>query len=544
MRRSRPPDDDVVDGFTNTTKQQATKPMENTDSIEVHRGEVNGWCKLCLLQTSTLISHISPTFSSLLLLFLGTNLINFTESFEEEGLFGLTLGIANATVSQTVAFASAAVSTGASVLMRDNHHHHHHNCNNFHNEQQLITPKDESRHNNQIEKEQSHPGILQFAHHITDMMLSAISPVLSVDVVFGRKTQCHHIDRNGKPIIHMNNQQHRMKKSDTDTTCSLSERFYDADSCCDRSEYYDATSYDLGASSLYQDCKEDTVNDPTFWAGKDIPRQIIVEKQAVSPNCYYLDVSEMISELLPFEDFPLERDEEGNAFFEIEDLNTIGDDACLRTMLDIMVECALGLAKDDDGSREITWLPESDTKKSIERLGCEGGRLLDDVILKYTASMRGGLQMLKTRGIVDMMAVDLRDLLLDCKRVTEFNKNSRGKRDLCTFQHGSIGDTRVVENEMCVPVVGRLVTLALTHSRPLDNDAGFVIVSRSVKRSLNEQIHSFYSVSILKAIGYQTELTNIAQMEASLPIPKFLMHRVALKGATDFFENVRSLRPN
>ncbi|EED89125.1 predicted protein [Thalassiosira pseudonana CCMP1335] len=292
-----------------------------------------------------------------------------------------------------------------------------------------------------------------------------------------------------------------MKKSDTDTTCSLSERFYDADSCCDRSEYYDATSYDLGASSLYQDCKEDTVNDPTFWAGKDIPRQIIVKKQAVPPNCYYLDVSEMISELLPFEDFPLERDEEGNAFFEIEDLNTIGDDACLRTMLDIMVEGALGLANDDDGSREITWLPESDTKKRIERLGCEGGRLLDDEILKYTASMRGELQMLKTMGIVDMMAVDLRDLLLD-------------------------------------------FTLALTHSRPLDNDAGFVIVSRSVKRSLNEQIHSFYSVSILKAIGYQTELTNIAQMEASLPIPKFLMHRVALKGATDFFENVRSLRPN
>jgi hypothetical protein len=93
-------------------------------------------------------------------------------------------------------------------------------------------------------------------------------------------------------------------------------------------------------------------------------------------------------------------------------------------------------------------------------------------------------------------------------------------------------------------VGGKVETLSLTHSRPLlDDNAGFVIVSRSVKKELNDDISNpCFSISSLRSIEgtEKTELTTLTSI-SSLPIPNFLMHRVAFYGADDFFCNLRKI---
>lgn len=105
---------------------------------------------------------------------------------------------------------------------------------------------------------------------------------------------------------------------------------------------------------------------------------------------------------------------------------------------------------------------------------------------------------------------------------------------------------------MQIPLVGgKVETLSLTHSRSLqsfsdgsvESDEGFVIVSRSVKKELNDAVDNpCFSVSKLRSIAGKdkTELTTLTSI-SSLPIPQFLMHRVAFYGADDFFGNLRKI---
>ena len=154
--------------------------------------------------------------------------------------------------------------------------------------------------------------------------------------------------------------------------------------------------------------------------------------------------------------------------------------------------------------------------------------------------------MLKTLGIVNMTPIQLNDLLLDCTKVQEYNKFSLGKKDLCAFFYPLCGgQVKVVEHIMQVPIVGgKVETLSLTHSRPLlDDSSGFVIVSRSIKKELNDDVpNPCFSISSLRSIegNEKTELTTLTST-TSLPIPKFLMNRVAFYGADDFFCNLRKI---
>jgi len=206
-----------------------------------------------------------------------------------------------------------------------------------------------------------------------------------------------------------------------------------------------------------------------------------------------------------------------------------------------MLDKSLRIAND---SKDLCWRPDNSTKEILQCYSHnhteECNETLESNVLKWTSG-----NMLKTLGIVDIPPLDLIDLLLDCDRVNLLNKYSVGKEDVCTFAGVQTCEAKIVKNDMKIPVVGgTLQTLCITHSRHIENDNcgdSYIIVTQSeLKDALPNPL---YSISVLRPVlnSDKTELTNIAQL-ASMNIPKFLKHKVVSMGATDFFNNLRSLR--
>ncbi len=173
--------------------------------------------------------------------------------------------------------------------------------------------------------------------------------------------------------------------------------------------------------------------------------------------------------------------------------------------------------------------------------------------------------MLRTQGAVDMSPLHLRELLLDCDRVRSINKNLIHKENVVVLAPppgiSLAGDgtgvgtmttttttTKIVRHMMKVPIVGStIVGLSLTHSRLLeDGEGGYLIVSRSVvdcDSPTMEPANPYCSISVLRPVPgnpNKTILTNVART-SSIPIPKFLVEKVASMAAVDFFNNLRCL---
>jgi hypothetical protein len=220
-----------------------------------------------------------------------------------------------------------------------------------------------------------------------------------------------------------------------------------------------------------------------------------------------------------------------------------------RAMLDLMVESALRLTS-ESADVECPWKAEGDTKKILQRVNnnVDCVRLLENAVLKWTGILKSGqeeLRLIKTRGVVNMPPRDLKDLLIDCSRGHLVNKNSLGKTDMCVYPCG-VGTTTIVENTMKIPIVGgEIQCTSLTHSRLLEGTSGsYIIVSKSVQDQLDHTTQlPYYSVSVLRPCGekgLKSDLVNVAQI-SQVPVPKFLVNKIAFTSAVDFFNNLRNI---
>mmetsp|Transcript_35251 Transcript_35251/g.74438 ORF Transcript_35251/g.74438 Transcript_35251/m.74438 type:complete len:492 (-) Transcript_35251:44-1519(-) len=357
----------------------------------------------------------------------------------------------------------------------------------------------------------------------------------------------------GNADKNMNHSQRAMERKliKADVESCSSSLFYDADSC-DESIYYDApntihtdaTSSFTSPSPTEESCNDDVNDQP-------VPTSIVFRE---SPT-FYIDMTNMISEF-DHAEIPLAKSPVDNA-----NLYAIcgGDEGLdsFHSMLDVLVNRSLKIATVDGLTattvdQEFHWKVDGHTNKILQRHSIhrheEWSKMLESEVLKWTSSIRShdsnsDTPMLRTQGVIDMTPSNLKDLLLDCKRVRLFNKHSLGKEDLCTFPNVESGEAKIVKHEIRIPVVGGTIqSLFLTHSRCIEN-GGFIIISQSVKRQFNDTISSpFYSISILRPVpnSDKTELTNITQI-SSMPIPKFLMQKVGFMGADDLFKNLRAL---
>jgi hypothetical protein len=445
-------------------------------------------------------------------------------------------------------------------------------------------------------------GIMSIASTIANIMLGAISPLL----VQQQQHHYHLPERNVR-----RDQQILMKRGTTtqpiflhaETMNSFNDhsttdlgQFFDAnDSCCRSSSnhaesvYYDATSSTRSLSStddsfVSSDDAEDNSDDAYAEVNgchigdvellepeHSIPQHVVLAYDdsttaTISTPTFYLDLSDVLSE--EEQDVITSTHEECIVYKENSKLYIVRDTVIYREsfhrVLNILVERSFCIAQmdddcspcerttTDDNPGELCWKPDDRTKKYLERrqkkTAEEWTQILETEVLKWTGSVQNSnCPMLKTRGIIDMSPLELKELLLDCERNHLYNPSSISKTNMhCFADIDEIGgETRIVQNVMKIPIVGGTIqTVSLTHVRCIENGGGYILVSQSVGDDANASPDNpYYSISILRSVPsaeQKTELTNITRI-SSMPIPKFLMQKVGLMGVMDFFKNLRSL---
>jgi len=462
--------------------------------------------------------------------------MGFASVLEDEGI----LGLAGATVSHTTSFAchvaSEITNTAFHVVVGTTDNvgkllsgDDDNNTKSPHETGECILPLFERRRK---EENKETPFVFKLALDITDIMLGAISPMLSINNNNIEKNDINYQLRNGTTDF---------ESITADTGSIISLQFFDASSHLpdideENSVYFDAectTIEDLcmSISSTESDTDSFTSSSSTTdnsWEEEKIDkipesvelRQSEDDTEVTIPTYYLSGVGE---ELIAIG---------GSTETTVESFNGI---------LDTLVERSLSSSVVGEESSN-DWQPDDHTKKLRKRYNSssnieEWNQMLEREVLKWTSSTT----MLMTRGIVNMTPTYLKELLLDCERVNLFNKTSLGKENIYTFSNVANGDARIVKNVMKIPIVGSLLeTLSLTHSRCIDD--GFIIVSQSVSETLDNPSSPQSSVSILRSVpnSNKTELITISQF-ASMPIPKFLLWKVGDIAAMDFFNNLRGI---
>jgi len=477
-------------------------------------------------------------------------LIGFAATCENEGILGLAQATVEQTTSLTFQVASAVTSTACHIVSEAGRAMLHQNHLEEEEEETNHLPLQYSAQEvaRETTEEKEAPFLIKIAFQFTDIMLATISPALS-----SNNTRMHSTYSNGTELRLL---------QDVDTSRSLNnEEFYDAHSCAvDESSVY---SVYFDANATVSTCSEsDDTNDTGSFdkssSSEDteesqsciiesIPNMLYATTSIAPSPTYFLDVPEVLLSKMDNDiEVPLMKCEnKAGECFAFN--NDVGNKHYVQNVLDALIRHSLELLADNNLS--IKWQPDDTTKKILQRYTAtsyedvQWMQILEEQVLKWTTQV-DNTPMLKTRGIIKMTPNELNNLLLDCTRVQEYNKCSLGKKDLCAFHPLCGGEAKIVEHVMQIPIVGGQVeTLSLTHSRPLvDDNAGFVIVSRSVKKELDDTVgNPCFSISSLRSIAgtEKTELTTLTSI--SLPIPKFLMHRVAFYGADDFFCNLRKI---
>ena len=457
---------------------------------------------------------------------------------------------------------------------------------------------DNQQHHHNQHRDNSPFGILSIASTIADIMLGAISPLLVKQRSNGTTDQQFLRMRGieGTRITSSTSRQRflhaEMNNSFDEHSDRSGQLFFDAndESCCRsnshaESVYYDATSSTRSLSttdsfvssddadeSSVECCHPGVEEDLLFIPQhNNIPRHVVLaqdERTTFTPSIvipkptFYLDLSDVLSEdeeedVIAFTNEECIMYKDNSNFYIVNE--SLEYQESFHRVLDILVDRSFCIAQMNDeevvADGELYWKPDDRTKKYLERrrrnniTSEEWTHVLETEVLKWTGSVRNSsCPMLKTRGRIDMSPLELKELLLDCTRNHLYNQNSISKTNLHCFADNSnkIGEeTKIVQNVMKIPIVGgQIQTVSLTHARRIENGSGYILISQSVGDDANtKSANPYYSISILRSVPNnenQTELTNITRI-ASIPIPKFLMHKVGLMGAMDFFKNLRSL---
>lgn len=474
-------------------------------------------------------------------------LIGFAAQCENEGILGLAQATMEQTTSITVQLASAVTSTACHIVSEAGRAM----MQQQQQQQQHPTHVEEvGREATTADKET--PFLFKIAFQITDIVLAAISPALSTSNYSTRTYSAYSHGTDSRLMIEDDN------VDMFSTTSCYNEDFHDAHSCaCDESSSVYSVYFDANATVSTCSESDDTTDleegteDSQSCIIESIPNMLYTTAttSTSSSPTYFLDMTDvLLSRMDDNIDIPLMKKGTGGDCFAFN--SDSNNEASVQAVLDAIIQHSLELLTEENTS-SMKWQPHDTTKKLLHQYGTTSYenvhwmQILEREVLKWTTQVES-TPMLKTLGIVNMTPIQLNDLLLDCTKVQEYNKFSLGKKDLCAFFYPLCGgQVKVVEHIMQVPIVGgKVETLSLTHSRPLlDDSSGFVIVSRSIKKELNDDVpNPCFSISSLRSIegNEKTELTTLTST-TSLPIPKFLMNRVAFYGADDFFCNLRKI---
>lgn len=498
---------------------------------------------------------------------------------EEEGIFGFSFGLVAATTNFTVEFASAVTSAALDAVSEAT-------CNVG----RLLTGAPAStdlcitRVGSQS-KEFEDPILMKVTTSVSHMILDTVFPVLTSPSVLMRlltyepKSQIPLLTSSSSDMTFFTAKSHESANSeswddydvDTDIQMNPVEESKTGSTRTNRTSSLSTLSDSSGATSS-EESEDDGYDEFLKLMEQDNGSRSELETKSQSPEqheatpaepsspSYYLDFSALLEGEEANEDLnklPLTKDDKDDVFFVLQ--SSPQHVPPMKCMLEMLINKALHLAKDDSANTDNkcpVWKPEGDTKKTLQRMHKlsldERTNELSKAVLKWTGVLKNNkdeLRLIKTRGIVKMSPRELKDLLIDCSRGHLVNKNSLGKRDVCKFPC-DVGTTTIVENTMKIPFVGgEIHSVVMTHSRfveshPIIGDNFYVLVSKSVQKELNQSTGlPSTSISVLRQVGddpCMTDLVNVAQI-SEVPVPKFLINKIAFTGAVDFFTNIRSI---
>ena len=220
------------------------------------------------------------------------------------------------------------------------------------------------------------------------------------------------------------------------------------------------------------------------------------------------------------------------------------------------------------------WKPEGTTARTLRKMGhwseSECHLRLEKEILVWSGKYQGAdyyaseYPLFLAKGNVKMSPRDLVNLLWNSNRTCEYNKYCLGRSDVLIIEDnilkGGTYGAKIIKSETKVPFTGLSVVMTvLMHARALEDEEGFIIVSRSMDSGMagyhagsNARVQKGNKNEIILGVNLfrpvpgrpdMTELTSLSQVSSSL-VPHFLAKRIGMMGVEDFFQNVRNLPSN
>ena len=446
-------------------------------------------------------------------------LIGFAAQCENEGILGIAQEVASAVTSTACHIVSEA---GRAMIQQQSHVDGEEEDERDYNLPLYNATQEVARESSH---EEERPFLIKIAFQVTDIVLATISPALSSN------------NNTSMPPTYSNRTDMRLLYDVDLMSTKSGEEFFDAHSCVpdECSVYFDADATVSTCSESDETTNDSGSLDKSSSEETDESQSCIIESipdmlyATASPSStYFLDVPNGILSRMDNNSIAiplLKCDNNADECFAFN--SDVSRETYVQAVLDALVDHSLDLLADNNPL--TTWQPDDTTRKILQQHtsfsyeDAQWIQILEEQVLKWTSHGHNTTPMLKTRGIINMTPTELNSLLLDCTRVQEYNKCSLGKKDLCSFNNSSrVGETKIVEHVMKIPIVGgKVETLSLTHSRPLlDDSNGFLIVSRSVKKELNETIgnpcFSISSTPVVAEFQHERDLKLLRQAQKSI----------------------------
>jgi len=179
-------------------------------------------------------------------------------------------------------------------------------------------------------------------------------------------------------------------------------------------------------------------------------------------------------------------------------------------------------------------------------------------ILDPDASNSDSPPPVRSESIINMSPETLFDLLLDSSRVHEYNKTSLGRKDLVILHNdlkteGPFGKsiTKIVTSMNKIPLLLKsLEFVTLLHGEALDNDAGYVLVSRAVVRDgdVKAKSEGVLRSEILSGVNLMLRIQHdpnrcvmiTANHVRSPFLPSIIAKRLGVSAAIGFVHDIRN----
>lgn len=253
---------------------------------------------------------------------------------------------------------------------------------------------------------------------------------------------------------------------------------------------------------------------------------------------------------------------------KVECLDFGADEELIEKAVTALLRNAIDLACTDDGSTGVDWQADKATAKILKRSASEIQEYIDTTGLlywmgqvnpngKFGKAYGRSAPISKTRAIVNHSPRNLALLLLDSKRVKEYNASTLGRDDVHYFEEGIDtqgfigGETKIVRNNTMIPFLNtKMELINFMHGRKISEDEmgeTYVVVTRGVRKcnshasSAGEIILGANVIQPVEGSPGKSLITSVNHVTTPAGVPNFIASKVQFKGANDFLAGIRKI---